>query len=187
MAPTIIHSPLSTTPPVLGLGGAALPSAEPTPLARLTAAVAIRGLDHLGIAVASLAAARPFYEATLGAVFEGEEVVAEQKVRVAFYQLGTDASAVRLELLEPLDEASPIAKFLAKRGPGLHHTAYLVDDTALALQAAEQAGLRLIDRVPRLGAHGARIGFLHPQGTGGMLIELCSHPTKDKTPQPELE
>ena len=141
----------------------------------LAGKVSIRGLDHLGIAVASIAESRSFYEAALGAKFEGEEVVAEQKVRVAMFRLGVGAGAVSIELLEPLDESSPIAKFLAKRGPGLHHTAFRVDDTGIALAAAAAAGLKLIDREPRVGAHGARIGFLHPQSTGGMLIEFCSH------------
>lgn len=141
----------------------------------LPSAVAIRGLDHLGIAVESIAAARAFYESTLGASFEGEEVVADQKVRVAFFRLGVGADAIRVELLEPLDDQSPIAKFLAKRGPGHHHTAYRVDDVGSALATAAQAGVRLIDRAPRRGAHGSQIGFLHPQSTGGMLIEFCSH------------
>lgn len=137
--------------------------------------IAVRGLDHLGVAVESITAVRGFYESTLGARYEGEEVVADQKVRVAFFRLGDGPTAVRLELLEPLDDASPIAKFLAKRGPGHHHTAYRVDDVGRALAAAAQAGLRLIDHTPRRGAHGAHIGFLHPQSTGGMLIEFCSH------------
>jgi len=145
----------------------------------LPGSVAIRGLDHLGIAVASIAAARSLYETTLGARFEGEEVVAEQKVRVAFFRLGDGAKAVRLELLEPLDDESPIAKFLAKRGPGLHHVAYAVDDLPAALEAAAGAGLRLIDKQPRFGAHGAAIAFLHPQTTGGLLTELCSRPADD--------
>jgi methylmalonyl-CoA/ethylmalonyl-CoA epimerase len=140
--------------------------------------IAIRGLDHLGIAVASIAAARSLYE-TLGARFEGEEVVADQKVRVAFFRLGAGAGAVRIELLEPLDDESPIAKFLAKRGPGLHHVAYAVDDLPAALAAAAGAGLRLIDKQPRSGAHGAAIAFLHPQSTGGLLTELCSRPADD--------
>lgn len=137
------------------------------------ASLNVQALDHLGIAVASIAEARPFYEGVLGATFEGEEVVADQKVRVAFYRLGGEAGTLRWELLEPTEPDSPIAKFLAKRGPGLHHTAFAVDDIAASLAIAEAAGLRLIDRVPRRGAHGAEIAFLHPSSTGGMLIELC--------------
>lgn len=145
----------------------------------LPGSVAIRGLDHLGIAVASITAARGFYEAALGARCEGEDTVADQKVRVAFFTLGHGPSAVRIELLEPLDDESPIAKFLAKRGPGLHHVAYAVDDLPAALEAAAGAGLRLIDKQPRSGAHGAAIAFLHPQSTGGLLTELCSRPADD--------
>ncbi|MBA4017146.1 MAG: methylmalonyl-CoA epimerase [Pirellula sp.] len=139
----------------------------------LTASLVLQGLNHLGIAVRDIAAARPFYEDVLGAVYDGEEVVEEQKVRVAFFHLRGDSTNVRYELLEPTSPDSPIAKFLEKRGPGLHHTAYTVDDVAAALAAAEAAGLRLIDREPRRGAHGAEIAFLHPASTGGMLIELC--------------
>jgi methylmalonyl-CoA/ethylmalonyl-CoA epimerase len=139
----------------------------------LTTAVHIVGLNHLGIAVPSIADARTLYEAALGATFEGEEVVAEQNVRIAFLRLGEGPTAVRIELLEPIDPTSPVAKFLAKRGPGLHHVAYTVDDVRAALASAEQAGMRLIDAVPRRGAHGAEIAFLHPQSTGGLLTELC--------------
>ena len=137
------------------------------------ASLNVQGLDHLGIAVSSIVEARSFYEGVLGATFEGEETVADQKVRVAFYRLGGESGALRWELLEPTEPDSPIAKFLAKRGPSLHHTAYAVDDVAASLVVAEAAGLRLIDRVPRRGAHGAEIAFLHPSSTGGMLVELC--------------
>lgn len=139
----------------------------------LTTSLGILGLNHLGIAVSSLDAARPYYEQVLGAAFDGEEVVEEQRVRVAFYRLGDGPEALRWELLEPTDAESPVAKFITKRGPGLHHTAYTVDDVAASLAAAEAAGLRLIDRAPRRGAHGAEIAFLHPSSTGGMLVELC--------------
>jgi methylmalonyl-CoA/ethylmalonyl-CoA epimerase len=139
----------------------------------LTTAVHIIGLNHLGIAVPSIADARALYETAFGATFEGEEVVAEQNVRVAFLRLGEGPAAVRIELLEPIDPTSPVAKFMEKRGPGLHHVAYTVDDVRAALASAEQAGMRLIDAVPRRGAHGAEIAFLHPQSTGGLLTELC--------------
>lgn len=143
----------------------------------LTTAVHTSGLNHLGIAVTSVAAARTFYETVLGAVFEGEEVVADQGVRTVFLRLGEGTSAVRIELLEATNVDSPVAKFLAKRGPGLHHVAYTVDDVPAALAAAEHAGVRLIDSVPRRGAHGAEIAFLHPQSTGGLLTELCRQAT----------
>lgn len=133
----------------------------------------IQGLNHLGIAVVDLGAARTYYEGVLGAAFEGEELIADQGVRVAFYRLGDGATSVSIELLQPLGDDCAVAKFLAKRGPGLHHVAYTVDDVAKSLEAAEAAGARLIDRSPRRGAHGAEIAFLHPQSTGGVLTELC--------------
>ena len=139
----------------------------------LSTALHTSGLNHLGIAVASVAEARTFYETVMGAVFEGEEVVAEQRVRTVFLRVGEGPTALRIELLEATSDDSPVAKFLAKRGPGLHHVAYTVDDVPAALAAAEQAGVRLIDSVPRRGAHGAEIAFLHPQSTGGLLTELC--------------
>src|SRR5688572_30202493 len=123
----------------------------------LTTTIQTTGVNHLGIAVASIAEARAFYEGVLGAVFEGEEAVAEQGVRTAFFRIGEGAAALRIELLEPLGDDSPVAKFLAKRGPGLHHVAYTVDDLPTSLAAAEQAGVRLIDHAPRRGAHGSEI------------------------------
>lgn len=136
-------------------------------------AIHTTGLNHLGIAVTSIAEARTFYESLLGAVYEGEEVVAEQRVRTAFFRIGEGPGAVRIELLEPTSDDSPVAKFLAKRGPGLHHVAYTVDDVQASLDEAERAGIRRIDSAPRRGAHGAEIAFLHPQSTGGLLTELC--------------
>lgn len=144
----------------------------------LNTAIHTTGLNHLGIAVASIAEARPFYESVLGAVYEGEETVAEQRVRTAFLRVGEGPAAVRIELLEPTTDDSPVAKFLAKRGPGLHHVAYTVDDVSAALAEAARVGVRLIDSAPRRGAHGAEIAFLHPQSTGGLLTELC-RPTHD--------
>lgn len=143
-------------------------------------AIQSTGLNHLGIAVTSIAEARSFYEMVLGAVYEGDETVAEQRVRTAFLRIGEGPTAVRIELLEPTSDDSPVAKFLAKRGPGLHHVAYTVDDVPAALTAAEHAGMRLIDTVPRRGAHGAEIAFLHPQSTGGLLTELC-RPVPDES------
>jgi methylmalonyl-CoA/ethylmalonyl-CoA epimerase len=143
-----------------------------TPPASL-AGIGILGLAHIGLAVPSLADARRIYETAFGATFEGEEVVADSRVRITFLRLGFGPAAVRLELLEPTDEASPVAKYLAKRGAGLHHVAYEVEDIREALAAARVAGLQLIDEHPRPGAHGAEIAFLHPRSTGGLLTELC--------------
>lgn len=132
-----------------------------------------QGINHIGIAVRSLDEHRQYYEEVLGARYEGEEEVPSQKVKVAFYQLGPSASPVRLELLEPTAEDSPIASFLAKRGEGVHHVAYTVADIEARLRELAEGGIRLIDETPRPGAHHTRIAFLHPKSTGGVLTELC--------------
>jgi methylmalonyl-CoA/ethylmalonyl-CoA epimerase len=129
----------------------------------------VKAVNHIGIAVRSIDAQRPFYESTLGAVFEGVEEVADQKVRVAFFRIGE----VRLELLEPTDPTSTVAAFLEKRGEGLHHIAFTVADIQSRIAELKQAGLRMIDDVPRPGAHHMRIAFLHPKSTSGVLTELC--------------
>ena len=126
-------------------------------------------INHIGIAVKSIAASAPFYRDVLGMVFEGEEVVAAQKVKVAFFSVGES----RIELLEPTADDSPVAKFLEKNGEGTHHVAYEVDDLVATLARLKAAGVRLIDEVPRSGAHGTRIAFLHPKASGGVLTELC--------------
>lgn len=130
-------------------------------------------LHHIGIAVASIEAQRPVYEQMLGLTFEGIETVADQHVKVAFFRFGADESGVRIELLEPISEDSPIAKHLQKRGPGLHHLAYAVEDIEASLESLKSDGVRLIDETPRIGAHGMKIAFLHPRSTDGVLIELC--------------
>ncbi|MDX2148371.1 MAG: methylmalonyl-CoA epimerase [Planctomycetota bacterium] len=132
-------------------------------------------LNHIGIAVRSLDAQRAFYEGVLGARFEGVEEVPEQRVRVAFYALGSGEHPVRLELLEPTSPDSPIAQFIEKKGEGLHHVAYTVADLASRLAELKAGGIRLIDETPRQGARGARIAFLHPKSSMGVLSELCEH------------
>src|SRR5512139_3383433 len=126
-------------------------------------------ISHIGIAVVSIAEALPFYTETLGLEFEGTEVVAEQKVKVAFLAIGES----RIELLEPTSPDSPVAKFLEKNGPGIHHLAYQVEGLEGRLAALKEQGVRLIDETPRLGAHHTRIAFLHPKASGGVLTELC--------------
>ncbi|AAR36693.1 methylmalonyl-CoA epimerase [Geobacter sulfurreducens] len=126
-------------------------------------------INHIGIAVTSLDAAVPFYRDNLGMAFTGTEEVAEQKVRVAFFQIGE----TKIELLEPTAEDSPIAKFLEKNGNGIHHIAYEVDDIEAAIAKLVADGARMIDSSPRNGAHGARIAFVHPKSSGGVLTELC--------------
>ena len=129
----------------------------------------VKAINHIGIAVRSIDAQRPFYEGVLGAVFEGIEEVADQKVRVGFFRIGD----VRLELLEPNEPASTVAAFLEKRGEGLHHVAFTVEGIESRIAELKQRGLRMIDEVPRPGAHQMRIAFVHPKYTFGVLTELC--------------
>lgn len=128
-----------------------------------------RKINHIGIAVRNIENSVPFYRDTLGMNFEGTEEVAEQKVRVAFLQVGES----RIELLEPTSPDSPVAKFLEKNGEGIHHMAYEVDDLEAALAELKTREVRLIDENPRNGAHGASIAFIHPKASGGVLTELC--------------
>jgi methylmalonyl-CoA/ethylmalonyl-CoA epimerase len=129
----------------------------------------IRAINHIGIAVRSIESHRPFYEESLGALYEGDEVVPDQKVRVAFFRVGD----VRLELLEPTEPSSTIASFLDKKGEGLHHIAYTVEDIVGRIAELKQSGVRMIDETPRPGAHHMNIAFLHPKSSCGVLTELC--------------
>lgn len=131
-------------------------------------------IEHIGIAVRDLGASIAFYEKILGLTCYGVEEVADQKVRTAFFRLGE----TKIELLESTDPEGPIGKFIAKRGEGIHHIAYAVQDLAACLREAEEKGVELIDRVPRRGAEGLDIAFLHPRSTGGVLTELCQHPPR---------
>lgn len=126
-------------------------------------------INHIGIAVVSLDATLPFYRDNLSMPFAGVEEVAEQKVRVAMLQVGES----KIELLEPTSPDSPVAKFLEKNGPGIHHVAYEVDDIEAAIAGLTEKGVRMIDAVPRNGAHGTRIAFIHPKSSNGVLTELC--------------
>jgi methylmalonyl-CoA/ethylmalonyl-CoA epimerase len=129
----------------------------------------ITAIDHLGIAVRSLDEAVPLYEKALGLKCLGREEVASQRVRTAFF----DAGGVHLELLEPTAPESPIAKFLAERGEGIHHLAFRTDDITGQLQQAAGAGVRLIHETPFAGAAGKLVAFLHPKSTRGVLTEFC--------------
>jgi methylmalonyl-CoA/ethylmalonyl-CoA epimerase len=129
----------------------------------------VKKINHLGIAVRSIESALPYYRDLLGMLQEGVEEVPEQKVRVAFLRVGES----KVELLEPTSPESPVARFLEKNGEGLHHVAYEVDDLPETLAELKAQDVRLIDETPRPGAHGARIAFLHPRATGGVLTELC--------------
>jgi methylmalonyl-CoA/ethylmalonyl-CoA epimerase len=125
-------------------------------------------IHHVGIAVESLRAAVPAFERLLGRAPDSEEVVEDQKVRVAVFTLGEG----RIELLEATSPESPIARFLSQRGQGVHHVALVVADLSGVLAQLERAGVRLIDREPRAGAGKERIAFLHPASAAGVLIEL---------------
>ncbi|KPV43512.1 methylmalonyl-CoA epimerase [Alicyclobacillus ferrooxydans] len=131
----------------------------------------ILGIDHIGIAVADVSSALLFYTRGLGLVTSHEEIVADQGVRTVFLPVGE----THIELLEPTSDESPIARFLAKHGPGLHHIAYRVASVEAALEHARELGYRLIDEKPRLGGRGKLIAFLHPKSSGGVLTELCQH------------
>lgn len=126
-------------------------------------------INHIGIAVKSLDDSLPFYRNNLGMVFVGIEEVAEQKVRVAMLQVGES----KIELLEPTSVDSPLAKFIEKNGPGIHHVAYEVNDIEAAIARLMADGARMIDEKPRDGAHGTRIAFVHPKSSNGVLTELC--------------
>ena len=132
----------------------------------------ISHIEHLGIAVKSLETAIPYYEEVLGLKCYAIEEVADQKVKTAFFKVGQ----TKLELLEPTAEDSPIAKFLEKKGEGIHHLAFATDGVANALAEVEAKGVRLIDKAPRKGAEGLNIAFLHPKSTIGVLTELCEKP-----------
>jgi methylmalonyl-CoA/ethylmalonyl-CoA epimerase len=134
--------------------------------------MSVEKISHIGIAVESIEKWLGYYKDILGLEYGGSEEVAEQKVRVAFLKIGES----KIELLEPTSEDSPIAKFLEKRGGGIHHIAVKVDDIEAALARHHEAGARLIDEKPRVGAHNMRIAFIHPKASGGVLMELCQDP-----------
>ncbi len=130
----------------------------------------ISRIEHLGIAVQSIADVLPYYTDVLGLEFYKEEVVEDQKVKTAFLRVGE----VKIELLEPTSPDSTIQKFLDNGGRGVHHVAFKVEDgVAKALSECDQHGIRLIDKAPRGGADGLKIAFLHPKSTYGILTELC--------------
>jgi methylmalonyl-CoA/ethylmalonyl-CoA epimerase len=131
-----------------------------------------RMLDHVGVAVSSIDDALPLWESLTGASGSGRERIESQGVEVVF--LGTGPG--RIELVAPTRPDSPVARFLERHGPGTHHLCYRVPDVQDALTEAVAAGYELIDRVPRSGAHGHRVAFLHPRSTGGVLIEFVEAP-----------
>jgi methylmalonyl-CoA/ethylmalonyl-CoA epimerase len=130
-------------------------------------------IEHIGIAVANLKDAITFYENVLGLTCYNVEEVPDQKVRTAFFMVGQ----TKIELLESTDPEGPIGKFIEKRGEGIHHIAFAVENIEEQLTNVENQGIRLIDSKPRKGAEGLDIAFLHPKSTAGVLIELCENKT----------
>ncbi|OQX82347.1 MAG: methylmalonyl-CoA epimerase [Bacteroidetes bacterium 4484_276] len=126
-------------------------------------------IEHIGIAVNSLEESIPYYENILGLKCYATEEVKDQKVKTAFFMVGQ----TKIELLEPTGPEGPIGKFIEKKGTGIHHIAFAMEDVATALHQAKEKGVRLIDQKPRKGAEGLNIGFLHPKSTGGVLTEFC--------------
>ena len=130
----------------------------------------ISHIEHIGIAVTSLEEAIPFYENTLGLKCYAIEEVADQKVKTAFFMVGQ----TKIELLESTDPEGPIGKFIEKKGQGVHHLAFAVNNVNDALAELNEKGVQLIDKTARKGAEGLQIGFLHPKSTLSVLTEICS-------------
>lgn len=128
-------------------------------------------IEHIGIAVKNLEESIKYYEDVLGMKCYAVEEVEEQKVKTAFFKVGD----TKIELLESTDPEGPIGKFVEKKGPGVHHIAFAVDDVQEALLDVQAKGVNLIDKQPRNGAENLKIGFLHPKSTGGVLTELCGN------------
>ena len=130
----------------------------------------ISHIEHIGIAVNNLEESIKYYEEVLGIKCYAIEEIVDQKVKTAFFLVGS----TKIELLESTSPEGPIGKFIAKKGQGIHHIAFAVDNASDALKTAEQRGVRLVDKESRKGAEGLDIGFLHPKSTHGVLTELCS-------------
>lgn len=126
-------------------------------------------IEHIGIAVKNLEESIKYYEQVLGLECYAIEEVVDQKVKTAFFMVGQ----TKIELLEATSPDSTIAKFIEKKGPGMHHMAFAMEDVGSALKEAEEKGVKLIDKAPRPGAEGLQIGFLHPKFTNGVLTEFC--------------
>lgn len=131
-------------------------------------------IEHIGIAVKDLNASIPYYENVLGLKCYAVEEVKDQKVKTAFFMIGQ----TKIELLESTDPEGPIGKFIEKKGEGIHHIAYAVENIEQALEETAEKGVQLIDKTPRAGAEGMTIAFLHPKSTFGVLTEICEDKSK---------
>jgi methylmalonyl-CoA epimerase len=133
--------------------------------------VALRGIHHIGVAVMDLDDAVSTYERLLGATVEARETIESQGAEAAALRVGEG----RVELLAPLEEDTPVGRFLARRGPGMHHVAYEVDDLRVELARLHSAGVQLVDHEPRPGLYGLQVAFIHPDAVHGVLTELVTH------------
>jgi methylmalonyl-CoA/ethylmalonyl-CoA epimerase len=129
----------------------------------------LKKIDHIAIAVNNLEEAAKFYENVLGLTLTGVEVVTAQKTKVGFFKIGES----NIELVQPAELDSPVAKFLETKGQGIHHICFEVDDIETELKAFLEKGSNMIDQKPRRGAHNTKVTFVHPKSSGGVLIELC--------------
>ncbi len=136
----------------------------------------LKKMDHVGVAIKSIEQVKAMYKEIFNLDPLFEETVEEQKVRVVGFKMGD----TNMEYLEPTSEDSPIAKFMAKRGEGLHHVAYSVEDIVAVLQNMKNRGLHLIDETPKIGAEGKRIAFVHPKSFNGILLELSQEVESEK-------
>lgn len=131
----------------------------------------IIGLEHVGIAVHSITASVPLYEQLLGLKLEKSMESKDHGIKAAFFSAG----GTKIELIEPLEKDGAISKFIERRGEGIHHMAFRVDNVEKMLEQLKEQGITLIDEHPRTGLEGGKIAFLHPKSTGNVLIELCEH------------
>lgn len=140
----------------------------------------VLGISHIGLAPKDPEQCRTFLGSLLGLTFEGDELVKEQKTNTAMFLSSSDPTSGRLEIVSDasLDGTGPIAKFLEKKGAGIHHLALRVDSVDRAIQSMLASGIKMIDETPREGAHQTRIAFVHPNATGGILIEFVEEKSK---------
>ncbi|WP_102345669.1 methylmalonyl-CoA epimerase [Bacillus sp. Marseille-P3661] len=136
----------------------------------------VKKIDHIGIAVHSIEASLPFYVESLQLTLQGIEEVPSEGVKVAFLKVGES----KIELLEPLNSDSPIARYLEKRGEGIHHIALAVDSIEERINEIKEQGIKMINNAAKTGAGGAKIAFMHPKSTGGVLYELCEKQQKEE-------
>jgi methylmalonyl-CoA epimerase len=134
-------------------------------------------VDHIGIAVEDLDQALALYRDLMGLELERIEEVPSEQVKVAMLKLDRSGAVGHVELLAPMSDECNIARFIAKKGPGLHHIAFAADDIDAVLERCREAGLQLLDQTPRIGAGGKQIVFLHPRSSGGVLMEVCMDPS----------